>query len=92
MSEHDRAIPIDYLPAEIESWLLGHTVGEMERILILHTLAHNEWNRARSANRLGISVRTMSNKLRAYHNDQWRESDRILLASKTGRRANRAAA
>jgi DNA-binding NtrC family response regulator len=80
MSEHDRTIPVEPLPEEIESWLVGHTVGEIEQILILHTLAHNEWNRAQSANRLGISLRTMSNKLRAYQNETGRASDRISLA------------
>lgn len=82
MPEHNRAIPMDYLPGDIENWLVGHTVGEIERMLILHTLAHNQWNRSQSAKRLGISVRTMSNKLRTYQNEPGRESDRILLAPK----------
>ncbi len=44
----------------------GMTVAEAERILILETLEHCDGNRMRSAEKLGISVRTLRNKLKEY--------------------------
>jgi two-component system response regulator FlrC len=44
----------------------GMTVGEVERILILKTLEHTEQNRTRAAELLGISIRTLRNKLNEY--------------------------
>ena len=45
---------------------IGTTVGEMERILILRTLERCALNRTRAAEVLGISVRTLRNKLKEY--------------------------
>lgn len=42
------------------------TLAEMERRLILRTLREEGGNRTRTAQRLGISVRTLRNKLRQY--------------------------
>jgi DNA-binding NtrC family response regulator len=44
----------------------GTTVGEMERQLIMGTLAEVNQNRTRAAELLGISIRTLRNKLREY--------------------------
>ena len=44
----------------------GMTVDEVERILILKTLEHTEQNRTRAAELLGISIRTLRNKLNEY--------------------------
>ena len=44
----------------------GTTVAEMERRLILDTLEHCGQNRTRAAEMLGISVRTLRNKLKEY--------------------------
>lgn len=44
----------------------GTTVAEMEQQLILKTLDHCGQNRTRAAELLGISVRTLRNKLREY--------------------------
>jgi len=57
---------LDHLPSEIVSWLVGHTVGEVERKLILHTLAYHNGSRTRAASRLGISIRTLRNKINQY--------------------------
>ena len=45
---------------------VGHTVAEIERDLILETLNHCLGNRTHAANILGISIRTLRNKLRQY--------------------------
>ena len=50
---------------QIES-LVGRTVEEVERELILHTLERCHGNRTSASNILGISVRTMRNKLRTF--------------------------
>jgi DNA-binding NtrC family response regulator len=44
----------------------GTTVAEMERQLIFDTLTHCGQNRTKAAELLGISVRTLRNKLREY--------------------------
>lgn len=46
--------------------LVGHTVEDVERELILHTLDHCHGNRTSASSILGISVRTMRNKLRTF--------------------------
>jgi transcriptional regulator with GAF, ATPase, and Fis domain len=45
---------------------VGTTLEEMERQMILATLEHFEGHRARTAEALGIGVRTLSGKLRTY--------------------------
>lgn len=46
--------------------LVGLPVADVERDLILATLRHTDGNRTHAANILGISIRTMRNKLREY--------------------------
>ena len=45
---------------------VGRTVAEVERDLILHTLDHTLGNRTHAATILGISIRTLRNKLKQY--------------------------
>ena len=45
---------------------VGQTVAEMEKTLILDTLTHCLGNRTHAANILGISIRTLRNKLNEY--------------------------
>jgi DNA-binding NtrC family response regulator len=45
---------------------VGQTVAEMEQNLILDTLSHCLGNRTHAANILGISIRTLRNKLKEY--------------------------
>jgi DNA-binding NtrC family response regulator len=45
---------------------VGRTVDDVERDLILHTLEHCGGNRTSASTILGISVRTMRNKLRTF--------------------------
>ena len=46
--------------------LVGRTVADVERDLILETLRHCLGNRTHAANILGISIRTLRNKLNEY--------------------------
>src|SRR6478672_3523029 len=48
------------------SVLVGRTVADVERELILETLKHCHGNRTHAANILGISIRTLRNKLHEY--------------------------
>ena len=49
-----------------ETGLVGRTVADVERQLIIDTLSHCLGNRTHAANILGISIRTLHNKLRQY--------------------------
>lgn len=46
--------------------LVGRTVADVERDLILNTLEHCLGNRTHAANILGISIRTLRNKIKEY--------------------------
>ncbi|MFN9927676.1 MAG: sigma-54 interaction domain-containing protein [Phenylobacterium sp.] len=46
---------------------VGQTVAEMEQQLIIETLEHCLGNRTHAANILGISIRTLRNKLKEYN-------------------------
>ncbi len=46
--------------------LVGKTVADVERDLIINTLEHCLGNRTHAANILGISIRTLRNKLKLY--------------------------
>ena len=45
---------------------VGRTVADVERDLIIDTLKHTLGNRTHAARILGISIRTLRNKLNAY--------------------------
>ena len=57
-------------PHEIVPMLIGLTVEEIERELVLQTLARCHGNRTHAARVLGLSVRTMRNKIRLYGTDR----------------------
>ncbi len=46
--------------------LVGHTLARIERELILETLRHSDGNRTRSADLLGISIRSLRDRIRIY--------------------------
>ena len=50
----------------LDSWLVGQTVVDIERELILRTLAFHHGCRTRAARDLKISVRTLHNKINVY--------------------------
>jgi two-component system, response regulator FlrC len=55
--------------ADLPAKLVGKTVAEVERDLIIDTLKHCLGNRTHAANILGISIRTLRNKLNQYNSD-----------------------
>lgn len=59
------SLPVEGEDADAAN-LVGRTVAEVERQLILETLDHCLGNRTHAANILGISIRTLRNKLKAY--------------------------
>ena len=56
----------NYVPQKIKSLNAGMTVSEAEKILILNTLDHTNQNRTQAAQLLGISIRTLRNKINEY--------------------------
>ena len=70
--EHPEASPIN----------AGHSVSEMERKLIMATLDQTSGNRTHASKLLGISLRTLRNKLREYRVEDVsgceREPDRAM--------------
>lgn len=54
---------------EVQAGLVGKTVAEVERDLIIDTLKHCLGNRTHAANILGISIRTLRNKLNQYNSE-----------------------
>ena len=58
----DQSVESPYAPA----LQAGQSVGEMERKLIMTTLEQTNGNRTHAARLLGISLRTLRNKLREY--------------------------
>ena len=53
-------------PNELIRLLIGSTVEEVERALVVQTLARCDGNRTQAARMLGLSVRTLRNKIRVY--------------------------
>ena len=47
-------------------WLVGSPIRDVERDLVLETLANTRGNRTVSARLLGLSVRTLRNKITEY--------------------------
>jgi DNA-binding NtrC family response regulator len=63
--QRDGAAPAGAAGAAVGG-LVGRTVADVERDLILETLTHCLGNRTHAATILGISIRTLRNKLRDY--------------------------
>ncbi len=49
--------------------LVGRTLDDVERELILATLRYYRGNRTHAANMLGISIRSMRNRIRRYRSE-----------------------
>ncbi len=64
MSPH---APITYASRRrLARWLVGLPLRDVERDLVLETLANTNGNRTVSARLLGVSVRTLRNKITEY--------------------------
>jgi two-component system response regulator FlrC len=63
------AVHAAFAAEQVSRALVGRTVAEVERDLILETLKHCLGNRTHAANVLGISIRTLRNKLNEYSAD-----------------------
>jgi len=48
--------------------LIGHTLARVECEFILQTLRHNQGDRTRAATILGISIRSLRDRIRNYRN------------------------
>lgn len=59
--------PVEFLPGTAP--LVGRTVADVERDLIIETLSHCLGNRTHAAHILGISIRTLRNKLKQYSDE-----------------------
>jgi len=66
LSSSDPASRAAQVAETVSRNLVGMTVADMERDLILNTLDHCLGNRTHAANILGISIRTLRNKLNLY--------------------------
>ncbi len=55
-------------PGSVEA-LVGRSIADVERDMIINTLEHCLGNRTHAANILGISIRTLRNKLNQYKDD-----------------------
>ncbi|MBI3534802.1 MAG: sigma-54-dependent Fis family transcriptional regulator, partial [Deltaproteobacteria bacterium] len=51
---------------ELLAWLPGKTLNDIERNVILEALQYHNGNRTHTARALGISIRTLRNKLAEY--------------------------
>ena len=49
--------------------MIGRTIADVEKEMILNTLDHCLGNRTHAANILGISIRTLRNKLNQYKDE-----------------------
>lgn len=75
-------LPTEATPAGEVGSLVGRTVADVERHLIIDTLSHCLGNRTHAANILGISIRTLRNKVKQYTDEGYQvpapgESDRV---------------
>ena len=62
----ERAVAAAEVAIKSAAMRIGQTVAEVEQELILSTLDHCLGNRTHAANILGISIRTLRNKLKQY--------------------------
>lgn len=68
-SAGDQAAPQEVQNAGAVEALVGKTIADVERDMIINTLDHCLGNRTHAAKILGISIRTLRNKLNQYNDD-----------------------
>lgn len=62
----NRPLPAIAPGAELSGWIPGTTLDDIEREVILSALKYHQGNRTHTAKALGISIRTLRNKLADY--------------------------
>jgi DNA-binding NtrC family response regulator len=81
----DNSLESSALDGSIVTVRVGATVSEAERLLILRTLEVTGQNKTRAAEVLGVSLKTLHNKLKEYgqdrHDPDRRDHDRHELKS-----------
>jgi DNA-binding NtrC family response regulator len=73
--------------------LVGHTLARIEREFILQTLRYHQGNRTHAADRLGISIRSLRDRIRNYRHlgedvpdpGEWRSETLHTAESRTPR-------
>ena len=78
----------------LAGWLVGSSLRDVERDLVLETLSHTHGNRTAAAHLLGVSVRTLRNKIVEYSAEgvyvpRHESHDEILSSVLLFRRRNR---
>ena len=68
----------------VNTLLVGRTVADVEKDLILGTLSHCLGNRTQAAHILGISIRTLRNKLHQYNQENPGTASEIAAYQATG--------
>jgi DNA-binding NtrC family response regulator len=63
------------LSTDVVTIPVGTPLDEVERRVILSTLARTDYNKTRAADVLGISLKTLHNKLKAYRQESAAESE-----------------
>lgn len=60
----------DALPAEIEGLRVGRSIADVEKDLIMATLKQYDGDKKAAASSLGVSLKTLYNRLREYEEDE----------------------
>jgi len=64
-----RELAADAVAIDLSGWLPGRTLDQIEKNVILDALKYHQGNRTHTAKALGISIRTLRNKLADYRSD-----------------------
>jgi DNA-binding NtrC family response regulator len=70
ITRRDLIPPAPVVRGDVKTLDAGTSVREMEKILVLKTLEAVGWNRTAAAKRLGISTRTLRNKIKIYKTEE----------------------
>jgi DNA-binding NtrC family response regulator len=69
LRQHPHSPISDTSRRRLARWLVGLPIRDVERDLVLETLASTHGNRTAAARALGMSVRTLRNKITEYSAD-----------------------
>lgn len=66
IAQNSESIEAVSMGSEIKGWAPGRTLDDIERRVIIEALSYHQGNRTHTARSLGISIRTLRNKLADY--------------------------